>query len=592
MQQSFSVNDILNGKGPKVNEHHNGRHNAYMAHKISKLGDQNQASTDSAVSSIFKGCAIFVNGYTDPPVNELKRIIAVNGGKFNQYETSDTTHFACNHYPQTKLDRLKKGLEKRKIYYVTIKWILDSVSEGRRLREADYRPSGLYDASSHTLSDVGGVMLSGGKRKLPEVCVDAMSALASLKESGTHSPAPAQDMNTSSLAVAESAPSAAHACSSGAAAGAEPLRGALSNPRNAENDPKFIEHFFESSRLHFIGTWRSRLPALYEECVAAAAPPLDLGGVSAQRLSSAGDGSRSRVVLHVDMDCFFVSVLLRNRPELAASPVAVAHSKSSSQGGYSEISSCNYPARACGLKNGMFMHQAVKLCPHLQVLPYDFAQYSAVSEQVYRIMFATTLLGATVQPLSVDEAYIELPPGSDGHSAGRALRERIRRQTGCAASVGVGDSMLTARLATKSAKPDGIFVLAPEMLAAHMSGMPLRDLPGVGHKHAKVLKEKGLAECRDVWPIPQSILESWLGGSLGAMVYNYSPGMDDRALKPVVARKSVGVDINYGIRFSTARAAEDFLRKLSEELASRLRQVRSQLSPSTACTCISYAALW
>lgn len=219
------------------------------------------------------------------------------------------------------------------------------------------------------------------------------------------------------------------------------------------------------------------------------------------------------------------------------------------------------------------MNQAVKLCPHLQVLQYDFAQYSAVSEQVYRIIFAAALAGATVQPLSVDEAYLELPRGTDAIRVGSDLRAQIKAETGCAASVGIGFNMLTARLATKSAKPDGLFALTPEILSAHLSNMPVHDLPGVGYKHAKVLKEKGITECKDVWAVPKPILVSWLGDSLGTQVHNYSRGLDDRQLKPVASRKSVGVDINYGIRFSSVNAAEDFLRKLCDELASRLRQV-------------------
>lgn len=553
-EQSFSVAEILNGSGPRVNDHHGGRHNTYMAHKITKLGDQNHAAANSTVSNIFVGCAVFVNGYTDPPVNELKRLIAVNGGRFNQYETSDTTHFACNHYPQIKIDRLRKGLEKRKIFYVTIKWITDSVAAGYRLRETDYRPEGLFDASSHKLFDVGGVRLTGGKRKTPSESHDALTALASID----------QFLNAAEQWEPDSAPTIMPASEAfGALKGAD-----AANPRNAENDPNFIEHFFESSRLHFIGTWRSRLPTLYEECMSATAPVH-----SNARIREPASGSLARVVLHVDMDCFFVSVLLRDRPELRDLPVAVAHSKSSSQRGFSEISSCNYPARADGLKNGMFMHQAVKLCPHLNVLQYDFAQYTAVSEQVYRIMFATSNIGATVQPLSVDEAYIELPAGTDGYKVGIELRAEIKAVTECAASVGVGSNMLTARLATKRAKPDGIFVLTEDILLSHLSSMPIGDLPGVGYKHAKVLREKGCTECKDIWPLPKSILANWLGESLGAQVYNYSRGIDDRKLKPVIARKSVGVDINYGIRFTTLRAAEDFLIKLSHELATRLQQV-------------------
>jgi DNA repair protein REV1 len=267
--------------------------------------------------------------------------------------------------------------------------------------------------------------------------------------------------------------------------------------------------------------------------------------------------------------------LISFREDLRSAPVAVAHSKAGSKRGTSEISSCNYPARAYGLKNGMLMQQAVKLCPALQVLHYDFEQYSIVSEEVYRILFAATAAapGAMVQPVSVDEAYLELAAGSDGFQAAAALRRQILERTGCPASVGVGSSMLTARLATKSAKPDGIFVLSSDMLAAHLSDMSLGDLPGVGYKHRTALREKGCTECKDIWPVPEAVLSTWLGESLGTLVFNYSRGIDNRALKPVACRKSVGVDVNYGIRFSHMASAEAFVLKLAAELSARLKLV-------------------
>ena len=151
-QISYSVREILSGNGPQVNQHHDGRHNVYMAHKIAKLGNQNAVSSDGCVSHIFQSCAFFVNGYTTPPAIELKRLVIVNGGKFNQYETSDTTHYVCNQFPHTKLDRLKKGLEKRNIHYITVQWILDSISQGMKQREEEYRPRGLYDTSTQKLT--------------------------------------------------------------------------------------------------------------------------------------------------------------------------------------------------------------------------------------------------------------------------------------------------------------------------------------------------------------------------------------------------------------------------------------------------------
>lgn len=149
-----------------------------------------------------------------------------------------------------------------------------------------------------------------------------------------------------------------------------------------------------------------------------------------------------RVVLHVDMDAFFVSALLRSKPHLQRMPVAVAHGSSDG----CEVSSCNYPARARGVTNGMFMGAARSLCPELVVLGYDFALYEELSIAVYEVFYGTSE-ALVVQPVSVDEAYLELPATADGMAVARRIRERVFEQTRCPCSAGVGPNMLLAKYA-------------------------------------------------------------------------------------------------------------------------------------------------
>ncbi|CAM9230361.1 unnamed protein product, partial [Sphacelaria rigidula] len=135
--------------------------------------------------------------------------------------------------------------------------------------------------------------------------------------------------------------------------------------RSTKNDPKFMETFFQASRLHYIGVGRARAVKIVNAALAARARP---GAAKPMYDGPLGRGE-SRVILHVDMDCFFVSALIRNRPELRDKALAVAHSASNAKGaGSSEVSSCNYVARAKGVKSGMFMMQAKELCPELIVL--------------------------------------------------------------------------------------------------------------------------------------------------------------------------------------------------------------------------------
>ncbi len=162
--------------------------------------------------------------------------------------------------------------------------------------------------------------------------------------------------------------------------------------------------YFKYSRLHFIGLWSSKSKELTAELLAAR----DALGQKEEYSGKLGVGT-SRVVLHVDMDCFFVSVLLRDRPELLDKPVAVAHSlgtveqrgsSDAAAGGNSEISSCNYVARKKGVRTGMWMTKARKECPELVVLSYDFPAYDRITHNIYSIFCR---IAPVVQAVSCDE---------------------------------------------------------------------------------------------------------------------------------------------------------------------------------------------
>jgi len=152
----------------------------------------------------------------------------------------------------------------------------------------------------------------------------------------------------------------------------------------------------------------------------AAAPACNIfEGGAGQRTDRVGGGAR--VVLHVDMDCFFVSVLVRGRPGLISKPLAVAHG-SGGDSSSAEISSCNYVARAQGVKAGMWCHAAKQRCPDLQVIAYDFAQYEEVSKAVLKILHRSSPL---FQPMSCDEGYLEFPADTDGAAVAARLRAAI-----------------------------------------------------------------------------------------------------------------------------------------------------------------------
>ena len=328
-----------------------------------------------------------------------------------------------------------------------------------------------------------------------------------------------------------------------------------------------------------------------------------------------------RVIAHVDIDCFFAQIALLQRPDLRNSPVAVAHGAHSrpeaSMGagvgasadasdehehdvdgdgngdGYgagdgdgngevgkskrttltrssAELSSCNYEARKFGVRAGMFVEAASRLCPTLVILPYDFARARAATRLLYTMLLK---LAPRVQALSCDEAYVDLSQVPAPLAALRALRASFENATGCTVSVGVGSSLLASRLATARAKPNGLAVLPQDAqaLAAVLAPLPVGVLHGVGPHVEVALGAVGIFTVGDGAMAPRATLEAALGPAAAAAFADATRGIDKRdVITAPPLRKSLGCDMNYGIRLSTRADAERVLRGLAEELARRV----------------------
>jgi nucleotidyltransferase/DNA polymerase involved in DNA repair len=360
-----------------------------------------------------------------------------------------------------------------------------------------------------------------------------------------------------------------------------------------------VEGFFRNSRLHHIGSWRESFDKVKEAHMqqqqqrdrerggegsgeilrsggsdsSGGRQPLTHPALAARMNQTSSD--EARLVMHVDMDCFFVSVLVKDRPDLKGRAVAVAHGQSSSANS-SEISSCNYKAREHGLRAGMFMKGAREKCPDLVVLPYDFAKYQDASEKMYKVLLDFSLNGM-VQPISCDEAYLQLPPGlateERGMSFATSIRQSILQATGCPCSAGVSGNMLLAKMATNVAKPNGQKWVdpTPTSALAFMATVDVKELPGVGWKMRGVLQQHGVkGSCATLHKIPCKMLQSWFGTKKGETIFAFSRGQDTRPLKLLEAKKSVGAEMNYAIRFKDNSDVHSFMTALCEEVATRL----------------------
>lgn len=328
-------------------------------------------------------------------------------------------------------------------------------------------------------------------------------------------------------------------------------------PKSSRDDPDFVRNFHKYSRLHFIGSWRARIEALMASAAGSQGP-------APQRPSA----THPRTIIHLDMDCFFASVSEVAHPVLKGKPVAVSHSASAS--GTGEVSTCNYEARKYGVRSGMWISQAKELCPALVVVPYMFAEYESVSEKVYRTLLRRT---SCVEALSCDEAYLDVTGLGDPEQLAAEMRAEIQAATGCTASAGIGPNLLMARIASERAKPNGqMRIHGGSQALEFLQALPVDALPGVGWATREQLKGHGIARVADLQARSRAFLQGLLGQRQGAVLWDFAQGRDSRPVEPFKLRKSVGAEVNYGLRFATQDDAWRVLDDLAGEVQERLRR--------------------
>ena len=248
-----------------------------------------------------------------------------------------------------------------------------------------------------------------------------------------------------------------------------------------------------------------------------------------------------RRILHIDMDAFYASVEQRDRPELRGRPVAVGGSPESR----GVVAAASYEARAHGVRSAMPMSRAVRLCPALAIVPPDFARYRAVSSQVFALYREVTAL---VEPLSLDEAYLDVTENAWGQPLGvevaRRLKAAIREATSLTASAGVAPNKFLAKIASGWRKPDGLTVVAPERVESFLQRLPVDALWGVGPATAKRLRERGIDRLVDVRTADPDVLRTAVG-SMTDWLRKLAVGEDDRPVEPNRASKSSSSECTY-----------------------------------------------
>ena len=248
-----------------------------------------------------------------------------------------------------------------------------------------------------------------------------------------------------------------------------------------------------------------------------------------------------RRILHIDMDAFYASVEQRDNSSLQGKPVAVGGDPT--QRGV--VAAASYEARKFGVRSAIPMSRAVRLCPSLVIVRPDFHKYRSVSQQIFEIYREVTPL---VEPLSLDEAYLDVTANSWNEPLGvnvaRRLKQRIKETTNLTASAGVAPNKFLAKIASGWKKPDGLTVVAPERVEKFLQGLPVDALWGVGPVTAERLREHGIEKLTDVRAKSESELES-IVGSLAPWLIDLANGRDDRAVEPNRPSKSAGSEETY-----------------------------------------------
>ncbi len=279
-----------------------------------------------------------------------------------------------------------------------------------------------------------------------------------------------------------------------------------------------------------------------------------------------------RTILHADMDAFYAAVEQRDRPELRGRPVIVGGA-----GARLVVSTASYEARRFGVRSAMPGRRARQLCPDGVFVVPRMSHYARISAQIHEVFEQFT---PEVEPLSLDEAFLDVTGSRALFGDGRAIAERIRREiyerTQLRVSVGVATSKYVAKVASDVDKPDGLVVVAPGEERAFLAELPLSRLWGVGPATRETLERAGLRSIRDVQSRSRAELVEAFGDKLGAHLFVLANGLDARPVVKDRAAKSIGHEMTFSDDLCRDGEVKEVLLQLCEMVGRRLRRAEQR----------------
>ncbi|NLJ11993.1 MAG: DNA polymerase IV [Gammaproteobacteria bacterium] len=283
----------------------------------------------------------------------------------------------------------------------------------------------------------------------------------------------------------------------------------------------------------------------------------------------------SRKIIHIDADCFYAAIEVRDDPRLQGRAVAVGGSADRR----GVIATCNYEARSWGVHSAMPTARALKLCPDLEIIKPRMDAYKAASREIHSILHDYT---DCIEPLSLDEAFLDVSDctlcSGSGTLIAKEIRSRVWQELRLVVSAGVAPNKFLAKIASDWRKPNGLFVITPDEVDDFVLGLPVKKLHGVGKVTAAKLARMGITDCAHLRE--HSLLAlSKAFGSFGERLWSLARGIDERPVQPFSRRQSLSVETTFDQDLPDLTACQAQLPALLKELARRQARLDSDYRP-------------
>jgi len=293
--------------------------------------------------------------------------------------------------------------------------------------------------------------------------------------------------------------------------------------------------------------------------------------------TTAKDGEKLRKIIHIDMDAFYASVEQRDNPELRGRPVIVGGKPN----GRGVVAACSYEARVFGIHSAMPSSEAGRRCPHAEFVKARFNVYQDVSKQIHAVFREFSSL---VEPLSLDEAYVDVSQSTMLHGSATRIAEEIRaiilQRTGLTASAGVSYNKFLAKIASDINKPNGLFKILPEDGEAFVAALPIGKFYGVGKATETRMHELGIHTGGDLrtWTLPELANEF---GKSAQYYYNVARGIDFRPVRSSRTRKSIGAETTFGENLTNFDDMLSVLQRLADRVTEEMHNKELRASTIT-----------